>query len=180
VTSPSIRVLLGSPCLPVIVYQCMTLHSIEYPDSATCGGLTVLPVSTDWCRAQTARRAEAGAHSDGRGVSPDRSHSDTSPGASMAVICAASTNVSEMIEMQNSLVSRIFWFVSSRQHGVCLVRRCLPLRPLGFLVDPLSTEIITVGGLLDTMLKFDIGASCLQRPWPGERSLHSCFPSLIP
>ena len=34
--------LLGSPCLPVMVYQCMTLHSIEYADSATCGGATVL------------------------------------------------------------------------------------------------------------------------------------------
>lgn len=29
VTSPRITVLLGSPCRPVIVYQCMTLHSIE-------------------------------------------------------------------------------------------------------------------------------------------------------
>ena len=38
-----------------------------------------------------------------------------------------------------------------------------PLSPLVFLVEPLSTEIMTVGGLLDTTLKFDMGASCPQR-----------------
>ena len=54
-------------------------------------------------------------YSDVRGVRPERSHSDTPAGASTAVICAASTNVSEMIETQNSFVSRIFWFVSACQ-----------------------------------------------------------------